>query len=359
MRAVVRRGHDLVCDEIADRRPGPGQVLVKTLCCGICGSDLHARHHLEHMAELGERAGGGRSMDPSKDMVFGHEFCAELLDYGPGSAKPLAVGTRVVSMPVTFDDAGMAAVGYSNTYPGGFGERMVLSEALLLPVPNGLPTQIAALTEPFAVGEHAVAAATLGADAVALVIGCGPVGLAVIASLKARGFGPVIASDYSPRRRRLAELLGADEVVDPGAGSPHALWAKHGVHATLRERMFARMAGNEGKRPVIFECVGVPGILNSLMEQGPPGAQIVVAGVCMQADVIEPYLGISKQIELKFVLGYSPEEFGLTLHRLAEGTIDGAPTITDTVGLAGVADAFDRLADPETQVKIMVEPGRA
>ena len=91
MRAVIRRDKQLVCDEIADLKPDQGQVLVRTLACGICGSDLHALHHMEHMIDLTSRANGGMTngFDPTADTVFGHEFCAEILDHGPGTLKTL------------------------------------------------------------------------------------------------------------------------------------------------------------------------------------------------------------------------------------------------------------------------------
>jgi 2-desacetyl-2-hydroxyethyl bacteriochlorophyllide A dehydrogenase len=361
MRAVVAQGGRLTCEEIPELEPKTGEVLVKTLVCGICGSDLHALHHLDHMIELTRRAGGGvgGGMDPSLGVVFGHEFSAEVLDYGPGSERRFKPGTRVVSMPVIAGPAGMAAIGYSNAYPGGFAERMLLTEAMLIEVPNGLSDRQAAMTEPFAVGAHAVARAALDEPSAALVVGCGPVGLAVIASLKARGYGPVAAADFSPARRRMAERLGADLIIDPAAESPHGKWADMGVAVTGLEQAFARMAGQTVKRAIIFECVGVPGLLQSLMEACPAGAQIVVAGVCMQPDTIEPFMAITKQIDFRFVLGYTPEEFAQTLADIAEGRIDVAPVITDAVGLAGVADAFTALGDPESQVKIVVEPGRA
>lgn len=359
MRAVVRRGDKLVCDEIADLEPGQGQTLVKTLCCGICGSDLHALHHLDHMVELSGRAGGGMTgLDAAKDVVFGHEFCAEVLDHGPGTPGRFKPGTRVVSVPVVFGPAGMDAVGYSNRLPGGFAERMVLQEALLLEVPNGLSDQQAALTEPFAVGAHAVAMSAMDKDCVALVVGCGPVGLAVIASLKVKGFGPVLAADFSPARRRMAERMGADVVVDPAVESPHTRWSGLGVPANGLERTMAMLSGNPGKRAVIFECVGVPGMLQGLVEAAPPTAQILVAGVCMQPDRIEPFLAIVKQLDLKFVYGYSPDEYAATLLDIAEGRIDAQPLITGVVGLSGVAGAFEALADPETHVKIVVDPAQ-
>lgn len=357
MRAVVRRNRQLVCDEIGELEPAEGQVLVRTLACGICGSDLHALHHMEHMIELGRRGGGtDNGFDPSADTVFGHEFCAEILDHGPGSAKTLKAGTRVVSVPVTLTPGGVEALGFSNRLPGGFAERMLLSEALVLEVPNGLITEHAALTEPFAVGLHAVAKARMDANSVALVVGCGPVGLAVIAALKAQGHGPVVAADFSPRRRAAAERLGADIVIDPAQESPHDRWEALGVPKARGAQQMIRMMGGGFGRPVIFECVGAPGVVQALIEAAPAGTQIVVAGVCMETDRIEPSIAITKEIELTFVFGYSPEEFAATLHNIAEGRIDVSGLVTGRVGLDGVAAAFTALGDPEAHVKILVEP---
>lgn len=357
MRAVVRRDRQLVCDEIPELQPGEGQVLVKTLACGICGSDLHALHHMEHMIDLTRRAGGGdNGFDPSADTVFGHEFCAEVLDFGPGCSRALKTGARVVSVPATVTSTGVEMLGFSNRLPGGFSERMLLTEAMLLEVPNGLATDQAALTEPFAVGAHAVAKARLDADSVSLVVGCGPVGLAVIAALKAAGHGPVIAADFSPRRRTAAEMLGADVVIDPAAESPHDRWETLGVPRTRAAQGLMRMMGKGFGRPVVFECVGAPGVVQALIEAAPAGAQIVVAGVCMETDLIEPSIAITKEIELTFVFGYTPEEFAGTLRRLAEGVIQVSGLVTGKVGLGGVAQAFSDLGDPESHVKILVEP---
>ena len=357
MKAVIRREKRLVCDEIADLTPGEGQVLVKTLACGICGSDLHALHYMEHMIDLARRAGGIDSgFDPTADTVFGHEFCAEILDHGPGSPKTLKAGTRVVSVPVTMHGAGAEMLGFSNRLPGGFAEQMLLTEAMVLAVPNGLPTDEAAMTEPFAVGAHAVAKARLEPKSVSLVVGCGPVGLAVIAALKAAGYGPVIAADFSPRRRAAAERLGADIVIDPAKESPHDRWEALGVPKSRAAQGMMRMMGQSIAQPVVFECVGSPGVLQALIEAAPAGAQIVVAGVCMETDRIEPSMAVTKEIELTFVFGYTPEEFAGTLRQLAEGVIDVSHLVTGKVSLDGVAGAFEALGDPEAHVKILVQP---
>src|SRR6185295_7823457 len=156
MRAAVMRGKQLVVDDIAAPVPGPGEVLVKTLACGICGTDLHALKHGDRFNEKTLRTGGALAADLSRDIVMGHEFCGEIVDFGPDTSRRLRSGTRVCAPPALLSPRGLQIVGYSNDAPGGYGEYMRLTEVLLLAVPNGLPAQHAALTEPMAVGLHAV-----------------------------------------------------------------------------------------------------------------------------------------------------------------------------------------------------------
>jgi threonine dehydrogenase-like Zn-dependent dehydrogenase len=211
-----------------------------------------------------------------------------------------------------------------------------------------------------AVGHHAVAKAALEGNEVPVVIGCGPVGLAVIASLKLGGIGPVIAADFSPARRALAERMGADVVVDPAADSPYAKWEEIAVPPglDLSNPMVAMMAGAASRPCVVFECVGVPGLIQQILESAPRGARIVVTGVCMESDRIEPIFGINKELSLQFALAYSPDEFAETLRNIAEGRIDVDPMITGKVGVDEVAGAFEELATPERHAKILVEPWR-
>ena len=358
MRAAVMRNRAIVVDEVEAPQPGPGQVLVKTLACGICGSDLHALQHLDHMIEVQKRTNPqGPSMSADRDVVMGHEFCVEVVEHGPGTTGTLATGSRAVSLPVVMEADGVKTVGYSPTHPGGYGQYMVLSEALLLPVPDDLSTPMAALTEPMAVGRHAVERADLGEDDIPLVVGCGPVGLAVIAALRQRGARPVIAADFSPRRRDLALAMGADEVIDPGADSPYERWQELAwPEGTDRTDPLLRFSGIEPRPGVVFECVGVPGVIQQIFDQAMRDTRVVVVGVCMGQDTIEPLVAIGKELNVQFVLGYTPEEFADSLRGLAAGEIPAGPIITDTVGIDGVAQAFQDLGDPENHAKIMVDP---
>ncbi len=352
------RNSQIVVDEIHAPDPGPGEVLVKTLVCGICGSDLHTLKHGHHLVAQSAEAGGLFDMDLSRDIVMGHEFCAEILDYGIGTERRLKPGTRVCAMPLLARAGKLETVGYSNVAPGGYGQQMVLSEALLLPVRNGLAPELAAMTEPMAVGYHTVEMARLQGSEVPLVIGCGPVGLAVITALKLKGVGPIIAADFSPTRRKLAEQLGADIVVDPATHSPYQSWADL---ALLEARDLPDNPFNIGpqyRNGVFFECVGVPGVIDLMMAGAQRGCRIVVVGLCMEADRITPYRAIGKEINIQFVLAYRGDEFATTLHNIAEGKVNVEPLLTGRVGLDGVAKAFDELADPEKHAKIMVEPWR-
>ena len=339
MKAAIFRGGDIVVDTLPVPVPGQNQALVKVLCCGICGSDLHAAKHAHRMVAVTKRIPGRTAMDLSRDVVFGHEFCCEVIDYGPKTEKKLKPGTRVCAMPVMLEADGPKGMGYSNDYVGGYAEQMLLSAPMLLEVPNGLSTDHAALTEPLAVGVHAVEKGALKGDEAPLVVGCGPVGLAVIAALRLKGIRPIVAADFSAKRRELAVKMGADIVIDPAKEDP-----------------YARIA--QAKRTVIFECVGVPGVIQQMFEKVPRDARIVVVGVCMEPDTIEPMFGIVKELSLQFVLGYTPQEFALSLQLLADGKVDAPALITAKVGLDGVKGAFAELGNPEQHTKILVEPWR-
>ncbi len=351
MRAAILRNKAMVVDDIEDLVPDAGQVLVETVACGICGSDLHTVDHAHELVAASAEAGLDTfGFDPDLDLVMGHELSVRVLETGAG-VEGIKAGTAMAAMPFLMADGRRAIPGYDNIYPGGYSERLLLDPMALLPVPNGLDPAIAALTEPMAVGLHAVNQSSIEQGRPAIVIGAGPVGLSVIASLAAAGVEPIIASDFSPRRRQMAAQMGAHVVVDPSAAAS----AREGFDLAVQAWADQR---SEDAPPVIFEAVGVPGVIDMAMRGAPAHSELVVVGVCMQTDSFQPMMGILKHLSFRFVLGWSPEEFARSLHQLAEGVIDGGALVTDEVGLDDVPAAFSSLADPEEQVKILVRPNR-
>ena len=379
MRAVACQHGDLDVVDLPEPEPAEGQVLLEVSGCGICGSDLHARHHADAQADVLAEAGYDGFARFHERVVFGHEFCGTVLDYGPKTGRKVKPGTAVVALPLIRKPNGMHAIGLSASAPGAYAERVVVEEAFMMPVPNGLEPGVAVLTEPMAIAHHAVNRAEITKKDAAIVIGCGPVGLAVICMLRAAGVETIVASDLSAGRRALAQACGASVVVDPTEQSPYDVLDDRGYQTSIAGAAAGGLKAMKGlqklpvpwhlvvrgldvlgvtapKRPIVFECVGVPGIIDGLIAAAPLNTRVVVAGVCMEPDQIRPVMAINKEIDLRFVVGYGPLEFRHTLHLLAEGKVDATHLVTGTVGLGGVANAFDALTDPEQHAKIIIDP---
>ena len=150
MRAALMERGRIWVEDVPDPTPAEGEVVVKSVACGICGSDLHAARHTEEFVATSIEAGGAFKLTTFDPVVLGHEFCAEVME----TRGDLRAGDLVCSVPA-LDRPVTVGVGYSTEAPGGFGEYMLLSERLLMPVPDGTPKDHAALTEPMAVGYHA------------------------------------------------------------------------------------------------------------------------------------------------------------------------------------------------------------
>jgi threonine dehydrogenase-like Zn-dependent dehydrogenase len=340
MRAVVVRDGALVVGEVERPVPGPQQVLARVRACGVCGSDLHALDHAR-----------ARRLD---GVIMGHEFVAEIVEVGPG-AERWAPGTRVVSTPSMppaevaataaaagpcnyFLVPGTQTIGYSLSYPGGFGEYLVLSAPLLVPVPPGLSDRLAATTEPCAVGLHAVRAARLRPGEHALVMGAGPIGLMTLLWLKREGVRHVTVTEMSAPRRAIAEQLGADLVLDPR-------------ETPVAERLVAAAGGLP---PLVFECVGVPGTLQQAIDLAAVEGRVIVVGVCATPDQVVPATAIGKHLALQFVLAYTAAEIAEAAAAIADGSIDPSPLISRVVTLEELPAAFEALRDP-AHCKVLVE----
>lgn len=338
MKAVaMSKGEILIRDE-AMPQPGPGQVLVKSRVCGICGSDIHIKNHRQEVFDAFVAMGMlPEGADP--DIMLGHEFSAEVVSYGSDTEQRFPVGTRVASMPILASEGG-AGVGVAPGLYGAFSQYFILDEALLMPVPDDVADEAVALTEPLAVGLHAVNIAEVGATEAALVLGCGPIGLACIDALRRKGVKTIIASAPRQASRELAIALGATHIVDPGAQDEMAYAAD--------------IAGDD--RLSIIECIGNSKLLPDLLDRAPAKSCFVIAGVHTSTLPINFAMPLVNEIQIRFSYYYTPEEYAQCLHQWSDGSLDWRALCTGTVGLDGLPGAFDALSERNTHVKVMAYP---
>ncbi len=327
---------------IEDRqRPsaGPGEIVLRIGYCGICGSDLHATE--------------ANPVPLASGVVLGHEFAGTVAE---SQSPDWQVGDRAIGVPLQPCDecAGLGVcrdglgilcpkgviVGLSPKAPGGYAEYVRITARHALRVPDGLDLKHAALAEPLAVGAHAVRAAGALLGARVLVMGAGPIGLAVTIFSKISGARDVVVSEPDPARRARAEEFGATAMIDPGAEPPGAA--------------FARLTG--ARAEVVFECVGVPGLLATCFDAASLQGRIVVVGVNRGEDVVLPRIGIRKELTIRFVLGYVPDDFSLVLDLLGRGRIDAGAMITGVVGLDALPAMFESLRVPNPHGKVLIDP---
>lgn len=343
MKAAILHQGAVKVGDFADPVPAAGQVLVRTHRCALCASDQHflcAGHDI--IAQSRQFGGPYAGIDLDRPIVMGHEFVGEILEYGAGSRKPLAVGTKVTSMPVMMT-GGFGIIGYQNDLPGGFGEYMLLDENLIMAVPSDMNEDHAALIEPIAVGlEHARVGEARPGD-IPLVIGCGAIGLAVIAGLRLAGIGPIIAADLDPGRRALAMTMGADIAIDPREVSPYEPFAGQGI----------------GAPNLVYECVGKTGLLNQMILGIQNEARIVMGGFALEAESLFVGPAQTKKLRIYFARGEEPQDMQLAMEAIADGRIDVRPWLGDRIGLGGVADALANLDDPSRPVRTVVDPRMA
>jgi 2-desacetyl-2-hydroxyethyl bacteriochlorophyllide A dehydrogenase len=342
MRAALFRemSKPLVIEPIADPVPGPHDLILKVRNCGICGSDLHMTEPTSIMPlALGS--------------VMGHEFAGEIVEIGSAVKGLWKSGDRVAGFPyiccgdtspcrnLSFGSSMLCAkgiaVGLGQSH-GAYADFVRIGSSGAYRLPDNVSFREGALVEPLAVGLHAVDMAKMERGATVLVIGAGPVGLAVMLWAKFLGARHVIVSERAEVRRAFAGKFGATDAIDPA------------------QPLVPQVEKIAGRTPdIIFECVGAPGLIGQTMMEAPRGGKIVIAGVCQQPDTIMPLLGIVKELNLQFVLGYRPADFDYVIAMIAKDRIDVAPMITDIVDLDELPAAFEALRKPTHQCKVMLE----
>lgn len=351
MRAAVLQGKNLTIRTLPDPSPAAGQLLVRPLFTGICGSDLSLRKQLTALAENLP----AEAMEQLPEIIPGHEFSAVIVGIAPETETRLKAGDIIAGLPFTHDHNGPQTIGISPGHGGGLAELTCIDAVRSFRIPESVPSDLAALTEPLAVGLHAANLANRNRGP-NVVIGCGPVGLALVLALSLQRRGPILAADFSAERRNAAALLGADIIVDPTNGSPFQHWDDLGLTpypmSPLLEREFRGLPPGAN----IFECTGAPGVIDSVVKSAPPHSHIIVAGVCPHEEKLTPLDAIIRELTLEFSFAYRPEEFAAALAMIGAHPEMVARLITSRQPLANTEAAFDSLAKSPSEIKILIDP---
>jgi len=311
---------------------GPRDAIVEIHACGICGSDLS-------YIRLGGLAGPG-----GEPMPLGHELAGVVTSVG-AEVTDIVPGQRVVVHP---GDDSIGRIG-NGTLEGGLADAVLVREAArggrLFPIPDGMPIDIAALAEPVAVGMHAAEQSHVGVDDKVAVFGCGPIGLAAIASLADRGLNDIVAIDLSATRRRLAETLGATATIDPADAS---VWSELSrLHGAAKVQF-----GTAPATTAYIEATGSSTMLAKIVDRAGHGSTICVVALHYEPVPINFLSVLMQELTIRGSIEY-PAHFGDAIELLRRR--DLSPLITHRFGLGDIAAALELLGSSKECGKVMIE----
>jgi threonine dehydrogenase-like Zn-dependent dehydrogenase len=336
MRQVRVHGPDDVrVDEVDAPAPGPRDAVVRVAACGVCGTDLSYITH------------GGVAGPGPEPLALGHEM-AGVVDWVGADVTGVGAGDRVVVHP---GDDELGRIG-NGAPEGGLTEALLVREAArgdrLVPVPDDLPLELAALTEPLDVGMHAVEQSeTVPGESVA-VFGCGPIGLAAIATLRDRGVERVVGVDLSTRRRELAVTLGAEAALDPATDDVWRELAR--LHGTATS-----MFGKAPATDAYIEASGAAPVITGFIERARRDARMAVVALHYEPVPTSIMALMAKQLTIRGSIEY-PARFDAGLDLLRRR--DLSPMITHRLPLDRFADALATLTGDRDCGKVILTIGR-
>lgn len=333
MRAAVFQGlhTPLAVETLPDPSPRDGEVVVAVGRCGICGSDLH----------MSEDAAFGKSHGD----IFGHEFAGDVVAIGKGVER-LRKGDRVSVVP-------LASCGHCPTclagepawcsemqlQGGGYADFATTHENQCVLLPKTASVADGAIIEPLAVALHGVMLSGLAPGDRVLVLGAGPIGLGVAYWARKMGARAVVVQDIVRHQEERALAMGATAFVtdleEPVAASDRALG---------------------GKADIVFECVGVPGLIAQAVDQVRVKGKVIILGLCTRPDSFIPFVALSKEVALITSAFFKRQEYETALDALDAGDAEPRLLVTETIGLDAVPETFESLKRRTHQCKVLIAP---
>lgn len=334
MRAAVMQGHHrpLAVETVDDPVPAAGELVVKVGRCGICGSDLH----MTEDPAFGIKAGD----------IIGHEFAGEVVATGR-DVDGIRPGDLVSVIPLRGCGACPSCLAGETAWcargmmlqGGGYAEYALTTPKQCIMLPRSASLADGALIEPLAVALHGVNLSGLKPADKVLVLGAGPIGLAVAFWARRLGAARVVVQDIADHQRDRALTMGATGFVTDRADPVGAA---------------ARALG--GTADIVFECVGLPGLIAQAVDQVRVKGTVVILGLCTQPDTLIPFVALSKEVRLQTSAFFTRQEYEMALDMLDAGAAEPRALITDTVALDAVPTVFEALRTRTHQCKVMIAP---
>lgn len=333
MKAVITQGlhRPLRVDSLPDPVPGPGEVVLKVARCGICGSDLHMTEDAAYGIKPGE--------------VLGHEFAGEVVALGPG-VTGLANGDRVSAIPLAGCGRCPACLAGEPAWcaeftlqGGGYAEYVRTRANQCIRLPRAASLADGAIIEPLAVALHGVMLSEVKPHDKVLVLGAGPIGLGVAFWARRMGAARVVVQDIVPHQQERALAMGATDFIvdreDPVAASDRALG---------------------GKADIVYECVGVPGLIAQAARQVRVKGTVLILGLCTRPDSFVPFEVLSKELRLQTSAFFKRQEYEAALDALDAGAAQPRLLVSDTIGLEQVPQSFEALKSRTHHCKVLIAP---
>jgi (R,R)-butanediol dehydrogenase/meso-butanediol dehydrogenase/diacetyl reductase len=321
----------LVIETIPDPTPGAGELVVKVGRCGICGSDLH----MTEDPTYGKGAGD----------VLGHEFAGEVVALGKGT-EGVAIGDLVSVIPLascgTCAACRAGEVAYCDQFGlqgGGYAEFAITRPNQCVKLPASASLADGAIIEPLAVALHGVNMSGLKAGDKILILGAGPIGLAVAFWARRKGATDIVIQDLNDFQQLRARDMGASGFVvdpaDPVGGAERALG---------------------GKADIVFECVGIPGLIEQAVGQVRARGTILLLGLCTKPDTFNSFAMLSKEVRLVTSAFFTRQEYEEALDVLNAGAAEPRLLVTDTISLNDTPQRFEALRKRTHDCKILIAP---
>lgn len=326
MQAAVMQGlhKPLIFETVPDPTPDAGEIVVKVGRCGICGSDLHMTEDATYGKGVGD--------------VLGHEFAGEVVALGKG-AEGVALGDLVSVIPLRGcgDCVACAAGEYAwcagfGLQGGGYAEYAVTRPSQCVRLPESASLADGAIIEPLAVALHGVNLSGLKPGEKVLILGAGPIGLAVAFWARRAGAASVIIQDIATHQQDRALAMGATGfAIDPA--DPACIGAD-----------------------IVFECVGIPGLIAQAVGQVRNRGTILLLGLCTRPDTFNSFAMLSKEVRLITSAFFTRGEYEAALDALDAGAAEPRLLVTQTISLADTPAMFEALRTRTHQCKVLIAP---